>query len=182
MSSATPWIGGIKESINVAAQAELVQDEASSVGTPITRPSIVDLPLNGRGVQTARGSSSVYGYTINASTGALTPVPGSPFGSTGDHPVGVAVDPTGKFAYVTNYYAGTVSEYSINASMGVLTSLGSIAAGSYPVAIVARYVSAPLPPGPAAIPALSTWGMVGLAVLPMGSAALLIRRTAKQRS
>lgn len=75
-------IGDIKESINVAAQAELVQDEASSVGTAITRQSIVDLPLNGRsfidllalssgittgtpgrllngrGVQTARGSSS----------------------------------------------------------------------------------------------------------------------------
>src|SRR5580698_9104200 len=47
-------------------------------------------------------SANVSAYTINAKTGKLTPVAGSPFGA-GTEPEGVAVDPTGKFAYVANY-------------------------------------------------------------------------------
>src|SRR5262249_48642698 len=43
----------------------------------------------------------VSGYTISATSGALTPVPGSPFAAK-SRPVSVAVDPTGRFAYVTN--------------------------------------------------------------------------------
>ena len=42
-------------------------------------------------------------YTIDATSGALTPVAGSPF-EAGSGTTGVAVDPRGKFAYVSNYY------------------------------------------------------------------------------
>ena len=47
-------------------------------------------------------SGKVSGYSINATTGALAPVKGSPF-QAGTTPYGVAVDPTSKFVYVTNY-------------------------------------------------------------------------------
>jgi len=47
------------------------------------------------------GDNDVSAYSINATTGALTPVAGSPF-ATGDNPTRIAVDPTGKFVYVTN--------------------------------------------------------------------------------
>ena len=44
-----------------------------------------------------QNSSNVSGYTINATTGALTAIAGSPF-PAGALPGSVAVDPTGKFA------------------------------------------------------------------------------------
>ena len=50
---------------------------------------------------TNENGMTVSAYTINATSGALTPVAGSPFG-TGNGPSAVAVDPTGRFAYVTN--------------------------------------------------------------------------------
>jgi 6-phosphogluconolactonase len=42
--------------------------------------------------------NTVSGYSIDRKTGALTAVPGSPFVTGGG---AVAVDPTGRFAYVT---------------------------------------------------------------------------------
>jgi YVTN family beta-propeller protein len=77
-------------------------------------------------------SNGVAMYTINAKTGALT--------STGMIPVGgfavsVAVHPSGKFAYAANAnntpgLAGNVSMYTINATTGALTSIGTVAAGT----------------------------------------------------
>ena len=57
------------------------------------------------------GSTTVQAYTINQSTGALTSVGTT---ATGTNPFGVAVDPTGRFAYVTNYNSTTVQAYTIN--------------------------------------------------------------------
>ena len=52
---------------------------------------------------------------------------------TGNSPVGVACDPTGKFVYVvSNYGSNTVQAYTINASTGALTSVGTAATGSIP--------------------------------------------------
>jgi YVTN family beta-propeller protein len=47
----------------------------------------------------------------------------------------VAVDPTGKFAYVTNSASNDVSMYTINATTGVLTPTGMVAAGQSPTSI-----------------------------------------------
>ncbi len=77
-------------------------------------------------------------YTIDATTGALTSTgtingncPGLCF------PSSVVVDPSGKFAYVANGEnpgsAGAVLMYTINATTGVLTSIGTIATGTGPV-------------------------------------------------
>lgn len=73
-------------------------------------------------------SDNVSMYTIDATTGLLT------FVGEIDaewYPSAVAVDPTGKFAYVTNYgdhlagLSGSISMYTINPDGG-LTSLGTI--------------------------------------------------------
>jgi DNA-binding beta-propeller fold protein YncE len=84
-------------------------------------------------------SNNVSGYSIG-SNGALTPVPGSPF-PAGQNPGSVAVDPTGKFAYVVNgsnnvSSFGAVSAFSIG-SNGALTPVpGSpFPAGSFPVSV-----------------------------------------------
>ena len=47
----------------------------------------------------------------------------------------MAVDPAGKFAYVTNSSSNDVSMYTINATTGALTSIGTIAAGTDPVSV-----------------------------------------------
>ena len=67
------------------------------------------------------GSGSVSVYSIDATSGALTPVTGSPFGDADGEPYGLAVDPTGKFAYVTNLFSNNVSAYTIDATSGALT-------------------------------------------------------------
>ena len=79
-------------------------------------------------------------YTIDATTGALTSTgtmtgncPGLCF------PSSVIVDPSGKFAYVADGNnpgsAGSVFMYSINATNGALTSIGTIATGTNPVSV-----------------------------------------------
>lgn len=89
-------------------------------------------------------SSTVSAFTINSTSGALMPVAGSPFASTLPSPFGadqVAVDPSGKFAYVTNSSSNNVSAYTINPSTGALTLVpGSpFVAGSFPFGVaVAR--------------------------------------------
>lgn len=77
-------------------------------------------------------AGNVSMYTIDATTGALTSI-GTIAAGTG--PNSVAVDPAGKFAYVTNSASNDVSMYSIDATTGALAFIGSIAAGTDPVFI-----------------------------------------------
>ena len=75
------------------------------------------------------GASTVAGYTINPTTGALKPIDGSPF-AAGATATSVAADPSGEFAYVL-IFSG-VSGYTINATTGALTLVpGSPFAGGY---------------------------------------------------
>jgi YVTN family beta-propeller protein len=78
-------------------------------------------------------AGSVSMYTINATTGALASI-GTIAAET--YPASVAVDPAGKFAYVTNSGSNDLSMYTINATTGALTPVGTIAAGADPVSVV----------------------------------------------
>ncbi|MBI3656985.1 MAG: beta-propeller fold lactonase family protein [Acidobacteria bacterium] len=82
------------------------------------------------------GSDNVSAYIINATTGALTPVLGSPF-PAGSAPGSVTVDPTGQFAYVANTYSHNVSAYTINPATGALTPVADppFPAGAYPAKV-----------------------------------------------
>ena len=74
-------------------------------------------------------SISVSAYTINATTGALTPIDADPLTAgiqnfqAGAQAFSVTVDPSGKFAYVANSAADEVSAYTINAISGALTPI-----------------------------------------------------------
>ena len=83
------------------------------------------------------GSNTVSAYSIDAPTGGLTEVAGSPF-ATGVAPLSVAVNPAGTFAYVANSGSSTVSAYSINAATGALTPVAGspFAAGITPFSVV----------------------------------------------
>lgn len=65
---------------------------------------------------------SVSGLRINATTGALTIVPGSPFPAD-PSPTSIAVDPSGRFVYVPSNTANTISGYTINPASGALTPI-----------------------------------------------------------
>ncbi len=65
---------------------------------------------------------NVSAYAINAGTGALTAVTGSPF-AAGSKTYSVALNPAGTFLYATNYDDDTVSAYTINSSTGALTGV-----------------------------------------------------------
>ncbi len=82
-------------------------------------------------------SNLVSAYSIG-SNGALTPVPGSPFGEDAAvGPVSVALDPSAKFAYVANFAGNNISAFSIG-SNGVLAPLPGLpfAGGQTPFSIV----------------------------------------------
>ncbi len=98
-------------------------------------PLSVAVDPSGRFAYVANGGDfdvfgSVSMYTINATTGALTAI--APGTIDAGRFAAVAVDPSGKFAYVANADSNTVSMYTINATTGALTSIGTIGAGLRP--------------------------------------------------
>jgi len=84
-------------------------------------------------------SNNVTGFQIDATTGALSAIPGTPF-STGLGPLRMAFEQSGKFAYVLDANASTISVYAINATTGALTLTGGLpnATGSGPNDIAIR--------------------------------------------
>jgi 6-phosphogluconolactonase len=80
-------------------------------------------------------SNNISAYAIN-SAGALTPIAGSPFVSTGSQPDAVWVGPGGNFLYVANSASNDLSIFSINTGTGLLNPLGTIPTGVAPYGIV----------------------------------------------
>lgn len=68
----------------------------------------------------------VFGYvsvfSIDAGSGALTPVAGSPFPANAD-PTEILITPSGKFVYVTNPAIGAITTFTFSSSDGTLTQL-----------------------------------------------------------
>jgi DNA-binding beta-propeller fold protein YncE len=89
----------------------------------------------------AVGGNTVSAYTIDSSSGALSAVSGSPF-LAGKKPHDIAIDPRGKFLYVTNNAGNNLSAYTINSSTGALTAVGGspFAAGTGPWSIAVTTV------------------------------------------
>lgn len=89
------------------------------------------------------GSNDISAYAINASSGALVRVNcGGGAGCNGanfaaaTNPYGIAIDPTGRFVYITNTNTDSVSIYTINTSNGALTTISTgVVAGTFPVSI-----------------------------------------------
>ena len=69
--------------------------------------------LAGQGVP----NNQIVAESIDATTGALSPVIGSPF-ATGSQPSWVAINPAGTFLYSANVGDNTISAFSVNASSG----------------------------------------------------------------
>jgi YVTN family beta-propeller protein len=108
------------------------------LGCSLLAPWSIAVHPSGKFVYVANeGGTGVSMFAIDITTGDLTPTGAI---ATAGRALSVAVDPTGKFAYVgagsDSGSAGNVSIYAINATTGVLTSIGTIAAGTAPVVAV----------------------------------------------
>jgi 6-phosphogluconolactonase (cycloisomerase 2 family) len=71
---------------------------------------------------TNANSASISGYAMNVATGALVPVPGSPF-STPSSPQHTAIDPGGRFLYVNKPNLGNIAVFAISPANGSLTEI-----------------------------------------------------------
>lgn len=78
---------------------------------------------SGRYVYVANvNSSNVSGFRLNANTGTLSAVPGSPF-AAGANPFRVVADPSGVFLYAINANGSSLDAYRIDPETGSLSNI-----------------------------------------------------------
>ncbi len=113
-------------------------------GELLSQPSFLTVDPTGKFLYVTASLSdgaAVFMFTINQTTGVLTPTsPATVF--TGGIPFQVVVAPSGKFAYVVNNLSGGemtdgVWQYKVDSTTGVLTqnTPAAVAAGNAPTAI-----------------------------------------------
>jgi sugar lactone lactonase YvrE len=85
---------------------------------------------------TNAGDNTISQYTIDPHTGVLAPKTPSTI-AAGNGPLGVAVSPDGRSAYVTNARDDTVSQYSVDPVTGALSpeTHATVATGPFPFGI-----------------------------------------------
>jgi 6-phosphogluconolactonase (cycloisomerase 2 family) len=98
-------------------------------------PNNEGLYVGGFGTSTG----SVYGYTVDTATGALTSVGSNNPANSGNTPYGIAVDPSNSFVFATSTFQHYVWVYAIGTG-GVLTNLlnspfPTTGAGPYEIAV-----------------------------------------------
>jgi len=102
---------------------------ATGFGAGTTPSAIAEDPSSRFVYITDEATNQVYGSSTNAD-GSLVPMNNSPFPS-GLFPLGLTIDPRGKFLYVANFSSGTVGAYTIDQNSGNLTgSVGSASTAS----------------------------------------------------
>jgi 6-phosphogluconolactonase len=112
-----------------------VNPTSGALSAPTTTPGPVlivgNLSVPSYGIVNAHGfvyvsdpsNNQVDGFSVNNTTGGLTPLSGSPFPLPGTIglPEGMATDALGKFLYVGN--AGTIDGFTIDSATGALTAI-----------------------------------------------------------
>jgi 6-phosphogluconolactonase (cycloisomerase 2 family) len=93
----------------------------SSGGTGGDAPNSLLVTPSGGFLYALSGGKTVFGYSIDANSGALNPINGSPFTliTASDY---FAIDPASQFVYAAYENANTVAGFDISASTGVLTA------------------------------------------------------------
>jgi len=89
---------------------------ATGYGAGTTPSAIVEDPSSRFVYITDEATNQLYGSLVN-NDGSLVPMVNSPF-STGLFPVALTIDPRGKYLYVANYSASTISAYAIDTQSG----------------------------------------------------------------
>lgn len=98
-----------------------------------------DLPPTTVGGAPVPGPGSIAGYAVDQTTGALTPLPGSPYPANGNTTGAASVDPTGRFLVATNFNTASVAVFEIGGDGTLAHVPGSPfapAVGTQPGAVV----------------------------------------------
>ena len=101
--------------------------QASSALTTYVFPNFLAIHPSGKYLYVTIQNGTVDQFTIDQTTGALSAMsPASVnFTGAGTTTFAITVDPSGKYAYVTDYYTGAISEYTIGATTGALAPLAT---------------------------------------------------------
>jgi YVTN family beta-propeller protein len=129
------YVAGCGDVVSISEISMYNINDATGTLTPIGRidagacPFSVAVHPSGRFAYVAdlgdefRFSDRVLMYTINGSTGELTSIG---IIHAGPFPIAVAIDPSGKFAYVVNWGSNDISMYTVDPTTGALTLIGTI--------------------------------------------------------
>jgi 6-phosphogluconolactonase (cycloisomerase 2 family) len=99
---------------------------ATGYGAGTTPSAIAEDPSSRFVYITDEATNQLYGNLV-ANDGSLVPMTNGPF-ATGIFPVGLTIDPRGKFLYVANFSSNTVGAYAIDVATG--TPVGSVGSAS----------------------------------------------------
>jgi 6-phosphogluconolactonase len=99
---------------------------ATGYGAGTTPSAIAEDPSARFVYITDEATNQLYGNLV-ANNGSLVPMTNGPF-ATGIFPVGLTIDPRGKFLYVANFSSSTVGAYAIDIASG--TPVGSVGSAS----------------------------------------------------
>jgi 6-phosphogluconolactonase (cycloisomerase 2 family) len=110
----------------IGADCRLTSAGTASAGGWPKAPSSIAIDPAGRNLYVANNrDNSVSQYRIDQATGTLSPASTVAAGGTPGYYGAwrVTVEPSGRYAYVTNYFDGTVSQYGIDQADGTLSPL-----------------------------------------------------------
>jgi 6-phosphogluconolactonase len=99
---------------------------ATGYGAGTTPSAIAEDPSARFVYITDRDTNQLYGNVVS-NNGALVAMTNGPF-ATGIFPVGLTIDPRGKFLYVANLSSSTISAYALDVASG--TPVGSVGSAS----------------------------------------------------
>jgi 6-phosphogluconolactonase len=110
----------------IGADGTLTPMSPGAVAITGSNPQFIAIHPSGNFLYVSDGSGVVDQYTIDPTTGALSAMTPAtvpfPFSTAGHTAFAITVHPSGKWAYVTDYYGG-IAEYTIDATSGALAPL-----------------------------------------------------------
>jgi 6-phosphogluconolactonase (cycloisomerase 2 family) len=112
-------LGGLSSFVVTDTTATAAAGSPFATGTAL--PFSCGFSHDGKFVYTGGNSGTVFaGFSVNSGTGVLTPLPGSPFESGGDNPLGYATDSSGRLFSVM---AGAAQVRAFTTASGVPTGV-----------------------------------------------------------
>jgi 6-phosphogluconolactonase len=117
---------GMVESFNITATAA-----TPASGSPFAATAVVSGAFSRDGSYLylgSNGGASLFGYSVNAATGVLTPLAGSPYTMSGVTHVGLAVDVAGRI-FSANFTTGNLGIYSTTSGIPAEAAASPVVAG-----------------------------------------------------
>lgn len=118
-------------------QLTFVESESTAAPPLTPGPTALKVDPTGQFLYAVLNDRTILAYTINPTTGALTPLAGNPYssGSPNSGPgvvFGLGIEASGQYLYQTDFTNGQVLIFSINRTTGALTEVMGPTVNPYP--------------------------------------------------